>query len=76
MHDDDLQVSVEPMMERVAIRLEYLPDNSGNKNTELIKQHTRTERPLAAPSLYASSNYPQAKHSLPKDQVENRITII
>jgi hypothetical protein len=43
----DLLVSVEPMIERVANGLEYLPDNGGNKNTKLIKLHTRTARALS-----------------------------
>ncbi|MFT5663033.1 MAG: hypothetical protein ACI9JR_000414 [Gammaproteobacteria bacterium] len=38
--EDDIRVSVEPMIERIGNWPEYLSDNSGNKNTELIKQHT------------------------------------
>lgn len=41
-------VYVEPMIGRVGIRSEYLSDNGDNKNTELIKQRTRTGRPLGS----------------------------
>ena len=36
------------MIERVGNWAEYLSDNGDNKNTELIKQHTRTGRPLGS----------------------------
>jgi putative transposase len=46
--EDDMLVSVEPVIERVGNWAEYLSDNGNNKNTELIKQHTRTGRPLGS----------------------------
>jgi putative transposase len=45
--EDDELVSVEPMIKRVGNWTEYLSgSDDDSNNTDLIKQHTRTGRPL------------------------------
>lgn len=41
-------VSVEPMIKRVGNWMEYLSCGDGSNNTDLIKRHTRTGRPLGS----------------------------
>jgi len=45
--DDELD-SVGPMIERVGNWTEYLSGSDNSNNTDLIKQHTRTGRPLGS----------------------------
>ncbi len=44
--ENDELVSVEPMIKRVGNWTEYLSGSDNSNNTDLIKQHTRTGRPL------------------------------
>ena len=46
--EDDALVSVEPMNKRVGNWTEYLSGSDNRNNTDLIKQHTRTGRPLGS----------------------------
>ncbi len=46
--EDDELVSVEPMIKRVGNWTEYLSGSDNSNNTDLIKQHTRTGRPLGS----------------------------
>ncbi len=46
--EDDELVSVEPMIERAGNWSEFLSGSDDSNNTDLIKQHTRTGRPLGS----------------------------
>ncbi len=46
--EDDEPVSVEPMFKRVGNWTEYLSGSDNSSNTDLIKQHTRTGRPVGS----------------------------